>query len=391
MKKSLLFLALTILVLKTIAQPNQVQNTNNALRSGELDKAKTAIDLAAENESTKNLTKMWYYRGKTYLAIYENKKEYKNLDPDAAQKAAVSFVNCLKGDKENVYKDEITGLLVRSTVGLYNTGIDNYRKGAFEKASQNLLAIFDVFPFDKDKALTRSNITAESLNNDLYSIAMDARDMTKAKEYLQKLIDAKYKSPKIYIDMSKIYLSEKDTAKALHYIETGRSLFDEDLKLINAELTIYIQQGKTDVLLEKLNKAIESAPDNELLYYTQGLIYKDKKQVEKAEAAYKKVLELKPDHIDANYELGVLYFNRGVEWNTKANSVPPSETKKAAEYNEKATADFKTAIPYFEKVHELNPNDISIIRSLKKVYGRIGDDVKFAAMKEKEDKLVPKK
>lgn len=391
MKKSFLFLSLTLFAFNVIAQPNQVQNTNNALRSGELDKAKKAIDLAAENESTRNLNKMWYYRGKTYLAIYDNKKEYKDLDPDAAQKAVVSFLNCLKGDKENIYKDEVTGLLIGSAIRLYNTGIDNFHKGAFEKATQNLTTIFDVFPFDKDKTLTRSNITPESLNYDLYSVAMDARDIPKAKEYLQKLIDTKYKSPKIYIDMSKIYLSEKDTTKALHYIEMGRSLFDDDSKLINAELTLYIQQGKTDILLEKINKAIETAPDNELLYYTQGLIYKGKKQLDKAEAAYKKVIELKPDHLDANYELGVLYFNSGVEWNSKAASLPLSDSKKAKEYDEKAAADFKNSIPYFEKVHALNPNDLAVIRSLKKLYGRIGDDAKFAAMKAEEDKLTQKK
>ena len=63
MKKGFLFLSLSLLVFSTIAQQNQVQNTNNALRAGELDRAKIAIDLASEHESTKNLTKMWLYRG----------------------------------------------------------------------------------------------------------------------------------------------------------------------------------------------------------------------------------------------------------------------------------------------------------------------------------------
>lgn len=390
MKKGLIFLTLSLLIFNTIAQQNQVQNANNALRSGELDKAKKAIDLAAEHESTRNLNKMWYYRGKTYLGIYDS-KEFKNLDADAALKAVTSFINCLKGDKDNIYKDEVTGLLIASSIRLYNNGIDAYRNSDFIKASLNLIAIFDAFPYDKDKTLTRSNITPESLNYDLYSISRDSKDIGKAKEYLQKLIDAKYKSPKIYIDMSRIFLSEKDTAKALQYIEMGRSLFDDDVKLINAELTLYIQQSKTDVLLEKINTAIASTPDNELLYYTQGLIYKDKKQNDKAEIAYKKVLELKPDHSDANFELGVLYFNRGVEWNNKASNLPLSDTKKVKEYDEKANSDFKNSIPYFEKAHELNPNDISIIQSLMKAYRIIGDDAKFNAMKEKADKFKAKK
>ncbi|MDP1745945.1 MAG: hypothetical protein Q8L90_10225 [Bacteroidota bacterium] len=390
MKKGFLFLSLSLLVFSTIAQQNQVQNTNNALRAGELDRAKIAIDLAAEHESTKNLTKMWLYRGKTYLGIYDSKK-YKNLDADAALKAVESFINCLKGDKDNVYKDEVTGLLVASSLRLYNNGLDAYRSGDFVRATKNLTVVFEAFPYDKDKTLTRSNITPETLNYDLYSISRDAKDLGKAKEYLQKLVDAHYKSPKIYIDMSRILISEKDTVKALEYIEMGRNLFEDDIKLINAELTVYIQQGKTDVLLVKLDKAIESAPDNELLYYTQGLIYKDKKQVDKAEVSYKKVLDLKADHLDANYELGVLYFNRGAEWNTKSSNLPLSETKKQKEYDENASADFKSSVPYLEKAHELNPNDVSVIQSLMKVYGRIGDEVKFAAMKEKADKFKAKK
>ena len=390
MKKSLLFTSFSLLVLNITAQENNLNNANNAIRAHELDKAKKAIDLAAENETTKNQNKMWYYRGKTYLAIYDS-KEFKSLDPDAALKATVSFINCLKGDKNNVYKDEATDLLINSTLRLYNSGIDAYRNGNFARASQNLTAIFDAFPFDKDKTLTRSNITPESLYNDLYSISMDAKEIGKAKEYLQKLIDAKYKSPKIYLDMSRILLSEKDTAKALQYIEIGRAAFDEDIKLINAELNIYIQQGKTDVLLEKISKAIESAPDNELLYYTQGLIYKDKKEIEKAEASYKKVLEIKADHLDANFELGVLYFNRAVEWNNKASNLPLSETKKAGEYDANAKSDFNKSIPYLEKVHELNPNDASVIQSLMKEYRIMGDDAKFTAMKEKADKLKVKK
>ncbi|MFY9308334.1 MAG: tetratricopeptide repeat protein [Bacteroidia bacterium] len=386
MKKSLIFISLSLLVMKGAAQENNLNNANNYLRSGELDKAKNAIDLAAEHEKTKTQNKMWYYRGKTYLAICES-KDFKNLDSDAPVKAFVSFINLLKADKNNVYTKEVTGFMISSAIRTYNHGLDEYRNGNFIKAAEELSLIFEAFPFDKDKGLTRSNISPEALNYDLYSISLDAKDIGKAKEYLQKLIDAKYKSSKIYIDMSRIYLSEKDTAKALQYIEMGRGIFDDDVKLINAELAIYIQQHKTDVLLEKINKAIESTPDNELLYYTQGLIYNEKKQPEKAEEAYKKVVELKPDHFDANFELAVMYFNRAVEWNNKASNLPLSETKKQQEYDQKAKADFASAAASFEKCHELNSNDLTTVQSLMKVYRILGDESKSLAMKEKADKI----
>ena len=390
MKKSILILSISLLGLSVVAQQNQIQNTNNALKSGDLERAKKAIDLAAAHESTMQLNKMWYYRGKTYFAIYES-KEFKSLDTEAALKSLVSFINCLKGDKDNIYKDEVTGLLIASALRLYNYSLAAYRSGDFINAAKNLNILFDVFPFDKDKTLTRSNITTESLNYDLYSISRDAKDIGKAKEYLQKLIDAKYKSPKIYSDMSLICLSEKDTTKALNYIEMGRNLFDDDIKLINAELTLYIQLGKTDILLVKLEKAIASTPDNELLFYAQGLIYKDKKEFEKAEISYKKVIELKADHLDANFELGVLYFNKGVEWSNKSSNLPLSESKKMKEFDEKAMIDFKNSIPYFEKVREINPNEMSVNQSLMKTYRITGDTEKFNVLKKYMDDLKVKK
>ena len=61
------------------------------------------------------------------------------------------------------------------------------------------------------------------------------------------------------------------------------------------------------------------------------------------------------------------------------------------EYDDKANAEFKKSIPYFEKVHELNPNETSVMQSLMKIYRITGDDAKFTAMKEQLDKFKAKK
>ena len=76
-----------------------------------------------------------------------------------------------------------------------------------------------------------------------------------------------------------------------------------------------------------------------------------------------------------------------MEWNNKASNLPLSETKKQEEYDQNAKADFKNATIYFEKGHELNPNDMSIVQSLMKIYRILGDEAKSTAMKEKLDKL----
>ncbi|MFL5753038.1 MAG: hypothetical protein ACJ76F_06500, partial [Bacteroidia bacterium] len=103
------------------AQSNQVQNTINYLKNKELDKAKTAADLASVHENTSSSAKLWMYRGKVYQAIYEDKSEaVRKLDPEAEEKAVESFITSLKLDKDNIYKDEVTGLLVLSAGALNN-------------------------------------------------------------------------------------------------------------------------------------------------------------------------------------------------------------------------------------------------------------------------------
>src|SRR5690606_27685069 len=77
--------------------------------------------------------------------------------------------------------------------------------------------------------------------------------------------------------------------------------------------------------------------------------------LKKSEEAYKKALEIKPDYIDALFNLGALHINQGVKITEKANTITDNviyakEVKKADEH-------FKIAMPYLEKALELNPSD----------------------------------
>ena len=139
--------------------------------------------------------------------------------------------------------------------------------------------------------------------------------------------------------------------------------------------------------VEKISKALESTPDNEMLHYVLGIAYRTKGDKDKAEMCYGKALELKPDYFDANYELGTLHFNKGVEWNEKANSLPANEMNKAKDYDAKATEEFNKAIPYFEKARQLNDKDKSVLSALKKLYTRTGQTEK---LQEINDKLKAK-
>ncbi|MDQ3099763.1 MAG: tetratricopeptide repeat protein, partial [Bacteroidota bacterium] len=147
---------------------------------------------------------------------------------------------------------------------------------------------------------------------------------------------------------------------------------------------------------ETVKLAIEKDPTNAVLYSVQGSLFDSKanpkegsapaetemlKWYEEAERAYKKSIELDPKFFDAYFNVGVLYNNRAAFEYEKCNKI-----KVDSEYMTcKKGADeiYLKAVPYFEKAHELRPDDNQTIQQLMKLYAKTNDQDKYQAMKAK--------
>ncbi|MBL7896616.1 MAG: tetratricopeptide repeat protein [Bacteroidia bacterium] len=380
--KSIITFSLAACTAFVMAQNNQVVNSYNYLKNKEYDKAKAATDAAAVHESTKGSAKMWMYRGKVYQAIFEDKDEkVRNLDMEAEEKSLEAFINCLKLDaKENIYKDEVKGSIVISASAVNRKAGWYSQEKQIEKALKCYELVEQALPFDFDQGMKRNNITKEKLVYNRYEMYARANDIPKMQEYADKLIAMNYKEPKIYIYMSQIMLGAKDTVKALSYIEKGKAIFDDNMDLINSEINIYLAQGKSVELIDKLQAAIQ-ANDNESLHAILANIYTKKNELDKAEQEYLKALEIKPDYEIANYNLGVVYFNKGNEWNKKAGDLPPKEAAKAKEYDAKAIEEWKKAVTYLEKSYEVSP-DKATKQRLFQLLNKLGEPEKAAKYKQ---------
>jgi tetratricopeptide (TPR) repeat protein len=358
------------------AQSNQVQNASNYLRNKEYDKAKVSADAAAVHETTKSSPKLWMYRGKIYQAIYFDKDAAVNkLDPEAEEKALESYIICLKNDKDNVYKDEVKGLIVQASAAVSNKANVYRVNKEFDKAVRCYDLMEEALPFDFDLGMKRNNISKEKLMYNKFEMYKSVPNKEKTMEYANKLMEMKYKEPRIYTDMVKISLLDKDTTKALEYIGKGKQMFEDNMELVNQEINIYLARNKTNELKTKLNTAIDLAPDNEVLHVILANIYQKTNENDKAEAEYLKALEIKPDYEIANYNLGVMYFNLGNEWNEKLGALPPKETAKAKEYETKANEYFRKAVGNFEKSYEVSP-DKATKQQLRKLFLRLGETEK---------------
>ena len=375
MKKIILFLFISYSDL-SFSQSMQVQNMFNYLRNKEYEKAKSSADAASIHETTKLSSKMWLYRGNVYKAIYtDTSKKVRDIDLAAEEKALEAYINCLKYDKDVIYKEDAKGPLVLTAAATRNKSNYYKQNKEFDNAIYCLELLELSLPFDFDQGIKRNNITKEKLLFDKFDLYKFAANKAKTIEYANKLIEANYKDSKIYTDMVKISLMDKDTSAALSYIEKGKIMFEDNMTLIGTEIDIFLARKKISELKDKLNKAIDLAPDNELLHAVLGQVYEKSGDLVNSEKEYLKALEIKPDYEIINFKLGAFYFNLAAEFNKKLNDLPPKETVKSKDYNEKIIDNFKKAIPFLEKAFETNP-DKAYKQRIFQAYSRLGETEK---------------
>ncbi len=375
MKKIILFLFISYSAL-SFSQSMQVQNMFNYLRNKEYEKAKSSADAASIHETTKLSSKMWLYRGNVYKAIYtDTSKKVRDIDLAAEEKALEAYINCLKYDKDVIYKEDAKGPLVLTAAATRNKSNYYKQNKEFDNAIYCLELLELSLPFDFDQGIKRNNITKEKLLFDKFDLYKFAANKSKTIEYANKLIEANYKDSKIYTDMVKISLMDKDTSAALSYIEKGKIMFEDNMTLIGTEIDIFLARKKISELKDKLNKAIDLAPDNELLHAVLGQVYEKSGDLVNSEKEYLKALEIKPDYEIINFKLGAFYFNLAAEFNKKLNDLPPKETVKSKDYNEKIIDNFKKAIPFLEKAFESNP-DKAYKQRIFQAYSRLGETEK---------------
>lgn len=461
MKKVLVMLGLAAMVNAAFAQNNNVESAAIYLRNAEMADAKKAIDEAAVHEETKDNLKMWFYRTAVYDTLLRN-PQYKSLiDGNSVEQFVLAAKGCVKNDAKKKYEYYCNNVaIIQSSFDAYNAAYDFLQKKEYGKAVKFFGYVLDNVQYDKEGTLKKNNITDKNIYNAIYRSAFVDANYPTAQQYSQKLIDLDYNDPLIYYFNAETYLIGGDTTKALEVVSAGRKRFPTEKDLINYELNIYLKQNKSDVLLAKINEALESTPDNSTLIYVRGNIYdkfasskykaselaKDeaealnkkakaekvpanktkltnqaKKQQQlsdslfkemkasaaKAEADYKKVIELDPENFDGHYAMGALLNNyENTELVAKINALNAATQE---EYDRKlaplqklqkelltrALKHFDDAMAIAEnmseadadKKREKNNLKLMVLESKKSVYANLNDQAKFMELKKIIDEM----
>jgi tetratricopeptide (TPR) repeat protein len=382
MKKIRLILFLLLTVSVAFAQKEKTPKIEKAkilLDKGEVAEAQMVIDASTTHEKTKDKVKTWYYRGLIYETIYNSEDDaIKSLSDDAYNIAAESFLKVKEMEPETstyyIFSDQ---RIVALYSAAFNGAVEAYQSGDYEGA----IAYFDmvkmVFPNDTT-AWQYTGYAAQQLD-----------DTELALENFNYLADNNMADVNVHRNIVYIYRAVvNDTLAALEAAKRARVQFPEDHDLKQDEITLLIMANKIEEAKASLTAAIENDPDNYILYYEMGYIYDASEDFDAASEWYEKCLEKNPEYFEALYNLGVNKYNQGAEILKEAQDMDLDTYKKEGKAVEaKANDVFALAVPYFEKAHEVNPEDVSTLQTLQTLYALMKEYEKVNEVKDKLDAL----
>ncbi|WP_214070620.1 hypothetical protein [Mucilaginibacter sp. dw_454] len=369
--------------------------------------ARRAIDKAAANSKSATLPATYAVRAAVYATFAMRDTSKKNTMPffktadSAYRKAKETDVN---GENKKLIDDAGLNLAQYQL----NQGVADYSAKRYDAAYKDFDYYHQLFPQDTT-ALYYSGLAAYAGNN-----------MPNALGAYSKLLTLDFsKKASLYLDMSTIYLSQKDTTNSLKYATEGVEKFPASTDLRRREIELSLLTGKSQEVMSKIQAAIANDPKNKTLYYYAGLTYTSSASVvdmslqklrktskdaaaiaalqakrddalAKAAEMYKKALEIDPNYFEPNLNIGSAYLSPGIDLFNDANQLPPSKQKEYNAMMAKAAAQFELAKPYLLKAVELDPKSRDALGQLKIYYKGTRDSANVSATQAKIDALPNK-
>ena len=388
MKRTTILFVLLFAISSVFAQKGKVTSALSYKEAGKLDKAVEAIEetIDATNPKTEGSVtwpRTWEVRGEIYQAIFQSKDEnYKKLSADPLTVAYDSYMKALQLDDKDRFSKSVKIKLTLLIGDLTNQAVAGFNEEAYEKAMKSFEQIMaieqtPVYKADEPNAVDTVIIFNAGL------AAYNAKQYDKAIEYYKQAAKYKYNGAKTYSLIANSYFQKKDTLGALQVLQDGLKEYSDNGILLVEVINVYLNANKIDAAMKYLDIAIAQDPKNASYFFAQGTLYDKLQKPEEAATSYLKAIEYKEDYFDAYYNLGALYYNKGVKQVDVANLVPSSQPDKYEEEKNKADIEFKKAIPYMEKAHEINPTDKFTLESLKTLYYRLKMLDKHAEIMEK--------
>ena len=288
--------------------------------------------------------------------------------------------------KQSKTKDIVAGLSSIAQKYL-DEGMNSYTFGNLEEAS----ALFEKAA-EASATAPLSKVDTTALYNAGYT-AWAVKNYERAKNFFEKCLDAGYyyEGGEVYAKLGDVYTNLGDAKKGAEILEQGFVKFPQSQSILIGLINYYISSGdNADRLFVLIDEAKKNEPNNASLYYVEGNIYKELKNIDKAIESYYKCAEINPEYEFGFIGAGILYYEQAIELQEKASN--ELDDKKYNALVEEFEQALKNALEPFEKAFAISKDNslkVNIAEYLKNIYYRFSSNgPEYEAGYKKYDEIV---
>ena len=414
MKKTLIMAALVLISAGCFAQKANVKKAKNlALQeTPDFSGARAAINEALTNEETKDLADTWYTAGLIgYQELSkENEKTYLGQARDekrAGEAVVESFDYWMKAadlagqkvlDKKGneVLADKKTYALLQKKVLEYYKNQELVKYGIYLNDQRDVATAYGVFQrhlsIPELSLMQNEKLQKEMPKDSIYDqykyytaiFAIQAEMHPEAIAVLEEMKDGNYEAITVNQFLYQEYVNVQDTANYVRVLQNAVVRFPQEPWFLQNLINHYIFSGQEQEAINYLDQAIAREPNVAQYHLIKGNLNENQKNYDAALADFDRALAIDPTMADAEAGKGRVYYNQAVKMNEDAALIADAkEYKKALE---EMNAMFRQSMPFFEKAHELAPDNRDYMITLRGLYYRFDMTDKYNAINEELNK-----
>ncbi|MEM6629280.1 MAG: tetratricopeptide repeat protein [Bacteroidota bacterium] len=388
-KYVVLFLAIGILSFEGIAQNSKVTSGVIAYDNGRYDEAIEKLETALANKGElkeKLVPKAHYYLAQAYLqAANDSALVAKYGDP--AMKAYDQYQMTKESDVNGKFKNQLTLVETNLWPAMFNAGASAYNTDEYAKSKDLFEKAIELSPEDYNSYLMLG------FSNWMLQDSMEAANVLRKSIDIYKGIEDKEDVPQFaqaYLMIATAQNGAGQTKEALATLAEASEMYPTDKNISLTELDIYSKNPDlAEEALKKFESAVAADPDNVNLKLAYADMLGKNGKEEKSEAMFKEILQLQPENMNANIQLGAKYINQAAVLSQSKAKLTKIDEIDAVD--EQIRGLMRKAEPYIQKLHDMEPEQLEWISQLVSI-GYILDypEDKLKVLEEKQLEISAK-
>ena len=299
------------------------------------------------------------------------------IHPDPLGEAQKAIDEAVKVNADGKANSDIKDAIIAVKAALETEAVSAYEKKNFKASHAAFVQILNL-----NKQPLMAGVVDTLIMYYGGRAALENGDYKESNRLFEEAAANKFEDPFLYVFSKQSYFESGDTASGVKVITEGYNKYPDNQSIMIEIINYYLISNQGEEALKLLAKAKASDPENVSYPFAEGTLYDKMGRFEEAEKAYMTCIEMKPDFLDASYNLGVIYYNKAVKIYEEASKITSNDEYEKA----KTEGDnmLLKAVPYMEKVVATEAKDAESLKtrkyaleSLKTIFYRLKMDDKY--------------